>query len=629
MRSSRAIKGVRLSTVTPIRRPRPYAVAVAASLTAEAFKIALGPIIIQSTFLTSFGSILFSVWYGGFGPGVVCTLVSMISATALYQPWIRISAERDLLFVVSGIAVSFLMDRLFVEQRRVVSQKQRELEEANATLRDSEERFHQAFESAVLGMALLNLDGFVVQVNESLCRVVGYDRSRLLGKTAASMVHPDDHTASEHDRGRLLAGEIRSYQAERRLLHKDGRIVWTLVSVSLLRDVEGRPRYLVSQVQDITGRKRAEDELRRSEERFRTLAETVAAAIFIYKGTALCYVNSEAEAITGYSRAELQRMSFWEVIHPDFRNMVSDRGSARLRGEDVESRYEVMIQRKDGSTRWVDFTGARFQFEDGPAVLGTAFDITERKLVQAAAREREAELAHMLRLTTMNEMAAGLAHEINQPLSAIVNYAKGCVRRLDAGTQADPVVRAAIDRIGEEALRAGEIIRRLRQLVRKEPPRRDMMDLNRLVGDALLFFEGDTHDLSVRVEVDLSAEPIRIFGDGVQIEQVILNLIRNGLDAIRDADNGRRQLFVSTRCDGAVATVEVRDTGGGLPEVGSERIFEPFFTTKSNGLGMGLSISRSIVETHGGRLQARPNEGGGACLSFTLPIAGEAQEYVH
>ncbi|HVM98045.1 MAG TPA: PAS domain S-box protein, partial [Candidatus Acidoferrales bacterium] len=472
------------------------------------------------------------------------------------------------------------------------------------------------------------LDGIVVQVNESLCEILGYERNGLLGRDAVSIIHPDDQSASEQDRELLLQGGSRNYQSERRLLRRDGETVWALVSVSLLRDAAGRPRYLVSQVEDITRRKRAEDELRRSEERFRTLAETVAAAIFIFKGTALCYVNSQAEAITGYSREELQRMAFWDIIHPEFRALVRNRGLARQRGDSVVNRYEVMIERKDGSTRWVDFTGARFQFEGGPAVLGTAFDITERKLVQEAVREREAELAHMLRLTTVNEMAAGLAHEINQPLSAVVNYAKGCVRRLDADPQADPIFRSAIDRIGEEALRAGEIIRRLRHLVRKEPPRREMTDLNSLVRDALLFVENEMRELGVRAEIDLNPTPIPILVDGVQIEQVILNLIRNALDAIQDAGEGPRQVWVVTRCGGGFADLEVRDTGAGLPEAVSKRIFEPFFTTKTNGLGMGLSISRSIVEAHGGRLQARGSAGGGACVSFALPLADEVRAYV-
>jgi signal transduction histidine kinase len=229
-------------------------------------------------------------------------------------------------------------------------------------------------------------------------------------------------------------------------------------------------------------------------------------------------------------------------------------------------------------------------------------------------------LSHALRLTTMGEMAAGLAHEINQPLGAIVNYAQGSSRRLRSNPSAVDAVLPVIDDIAAEALRAGEIIRRLRSLVRKEPPRQDWIDLADVAGDALHLVEPDSHQLGIAVQVAIEPELPRPLGDRIQIEQVVLNLLRNAIDAMADVP-GRRELVLSiARVDDSAIELAVRDTGRGMTPAVAERVFDPFFSTKPTGLGMGLSISRSIVEAHQGRLLVSPNAAGGATFRVTLPV---------
>lgn len=252
----------------------------------------------------------------------------------------------------------------------------------------------------------------------------------------------------------------------------------------------------------------------------------------------------------------------------------------------------------------------------GLAIFST--DVTERRRAEEAARQHQAELTHVLRVTSMGEMAAGLAHELNQPLAAIANYAQGSMRRLRANPpQVEPVL-AVIDDIAAEALRAGEIIRRLRSLIRKEAPRQDWVDLNELVGEVLRLLEPETRQHAVTVRVHADARLPALIADRIQIEQVILNLVRNAVEAMREVE-GRRELDIRTIAVGDdLVEVSVRDTGPGLPAALVDHVFDPFVSTKPAGLGMGLSISRTIIEAHQGRLWASASVGG-AHFHFTLP----------
>ena len=266
--------------------------------------------------------------------------------------------------------------------------------------------------------------------------------------------------------------------------------------------------------------------------------------------------------------------------------------------------------------------------DDGQVTGFTAMsvDVTERKQAEEADRRHQAELTHVLRLATMGEMAAGLAHEINQPLAAIVNYARGCARRLRAaGVEGDEIL-GAVDRIGDEALRAGDIIRRLRRLVRKEAPRQESFDLNAVVGDVIELFGPECRELAIAVDVRLAEDLPEIFADPIQIEQVVLNLVRNGIEAMADIDASRRLTLATAKADSAVELV-VEDTGPGLNALQSERVFDAFFTTKDHGLGMGLSISRTIAESHRGKLIAEPCANG-ARFRLTLPASARSADGV-
>jgi two-component system sensor kinase FixL len=290
----------------------------------------------------------------------------------------------------------------------------------------------------------------------------------------------------------------------------------------------------------------------------------------------------------------------------------------------------VVGERKDGSTFPMELAIGEMKSSDKLFFTGFIRDLTERQRTEARLQELQSELVHISRLTAMGEMASTLAHELNQPLAAIANYLKGARRILDKlqegspqeGSQ--PLVREALQKATEQSLRAGQIIHRLRNFVARGESERKGESLSKLLEEASALALVGAKDQGVRVRFDLDADRDLVFVDKVQIQQVILNLIRNAIEAM--ADSPKRQLVISSgEAAGQMVEIRVSDTGTGLaPEV-VQQLFQPFFTTKPHGMGVGLSISKTIIEAHGGRMWADANAGGGTVFHLTLkPAATEA-----
>ena len=260
-------------------------------------------------------------------------------------------------------------------------------------------------------------------------------------------------------------------------------------------------------------------------------------------------------------------------------------------------------------------------------VVVNSRDVTERKRIEAEARQHQEELSYLVRLSTMGEMAAGLAHELNQPLAAITNYAKGCARRIAGGVGEPAEIVPALDKIAAQAMRAGDIIRRLRSLLRKGEVRRELVDVNELVREVARFLDAEAREHAVRLQLDLAPEVPQVCVDAIQVEQVLVNLVRNGLEAVSGVEGEARALLLQTTGTDDTLEVAVSDNGEGLSADIAEKMFDPLFSTKSGSLGMGLSISRSIVEAHGGRLWATANPGRGTTFRFTLPLHKEITEH--
>jgi two-component system sensor kinase FixL len=285
----------------------------------------------------------------------------------------------------------------------------------------------------------------------------------------------------------------------------------------------------------------------------------------------------------------------------------------------------VVGQRRDGSTFPIELAVGEMHVRDKRFFTGFIRDLTERQETEARLQELQSELVHVSRLTAMGEMASALAHELNQPLSAIANYMKGSRRLLEQSSDERTVMlRDAMDKAGEQALRAGQIIRRLRDFVARGETERMVEDVKKLVQEASALALVGAKDKGVRVRFDFAPDAEWVLADKVQIQQVLLNLIRNAIEAMEDRE--KRELIVSTAAArGDMVEISVADTGSGIaPEIRAQ-LFQPFVTTKRQGMGVGLSISRTIIEAHGGSIEARPNPVGGTVFSFTLPAVSRQE----
>jgi two-component system sensor histidine kinase DctS len=251
--------------------------------------------------------------------------------------------------------------------------------------------------------------------------------------------------------------------------------------------------------------------------------------------------------------------------------------------------------------------------------MGSVLDVSARKRAEEQLRQQQERLQFTARLVTMGEMASTLAHELNQPLSAIASYSTGCLNKLESGDYAPAELAQVLRKLGGQAQHAGEIIRRVHDFVRRAEPKRAPCDLNSVIDDALGLIDAQARRHGVRVQADLAANLPEICADRVMIEQVVVNLLRNAIDAMRNTPPEVRLLGVASAKGDAGVTVSVADQGAGISAEVAERLYAPFFSTKEEGMGMGLNICRSIIELHKGRLWFEPNPAGGTSFRFTLP----------
>jgi PAS domain S-box-containing protein len=377
-------------------------------------------------------------------------------------------------------------------------------------------------------------------------------------------------------------------------------------------------------------RKQAEAELRASEERWRGLFESVpvGVALMTPDGRYLA-VNHAFQKMLGYSETELLGRSPIELTHEDERAVTEAFRAARTAGDARTARREKRYRRKDGSVIWVDISSFLLPVAQGsPLEARFAVDITERKQAEAEARDSERryrelqmEMAHANRVATMGQLSASIAHEVNQPIAAVITNAQAGLRWLGVLRPNLEEVRQSFSRIVRDGNRAGEVIDRIRALVRRAPPRRAPLDINEAVREVIALAQAEMRRNRIQLQTRLGDGLPHIAGDRVQLQQVTTNLIVNAIEAMSDFSEGPRELtIVSGAGNSTDVFVEVQDTGPGLDPANLDRLFQSFYTTKPNGMGMGLAISRSIVEAHGGQLSAAANQPHGAVFRLTLPV---------
>ena len=395
-------------------------------------------------------------------------------------------------------------------------------------------------------------------------------------------------------------------------------------------------------VLDITERKRAEEALRtaheelerRVKERTKELQENEARLQRLLESTSaipwmadartwlFTYVGPRAVDIFGYPLDQWYEKDFWvNHIHPEDREAAIDFCMKSLRSlEEFEFEYRMIAA--DGSVVWLhDLVSVERENGEPQTLQGFLIDVTERKQLEEESRQHKAALAHLTRVSTLGELAASLSHELNQPLTAIVSNAQATLRLLSRDTPDLDELRAALTDITDDGKRAGEVIHRLRTMQKKGDSRRDRLDINEVIREVLSLYRSDAMLKDISVECDLALNLPPVLGDQIQLQQVVLNLLLNASEAVGDLEPGSRKVVLRTsRVDSNTMEVNVRDFGTGLAPENVDRIFDAFFTTKPQGMGMGLSISRSIIEEHGGRLWATQNPERGATFHFTLPL---------
>ena len=461
----------------------------------------------------------------------------------------------------------------------------------------------------------------VIDCNDEACRRYGYTREEFLGMDP-EQVHPPEER--EAVRRRLQAEDTTT--AEFTHITKSGRRFPVEVRTRVI-DHEGR-RARISLMQDLTARKKVEESLRESEDRFRAVADTIASAIYIHDGQRMLYVNPACEEISGYTRQDLMdKTTFWEMVHPDFRAMVQERARARLEGRPAPVHYEFKIIVRDGSERWLDFTASRIQFEGRTAILSTAVDITEQRAL-------EEQLRQALKMEAVGRLAGGVAHDFNNLLTVIKGHAELLLDKLD---RRDPM-RAEVEEVQKAAERAAALTRQLLAFSRQQVLAPQVLDLNVVVANVdrlLRRLLGEDIELHAVLEPALA----RVKADPGQIEQVILNLAVNARDAmprggkltvetsnvILDEAYARERVEVKP---GAYVRLAVSDTGTGMSPETCSHIFEPFFTTKDStkGTGLGLSTVYGIVKQSDGHIAVYSEPGMGTTLKIYLPRVDGPQE---
>jgi two-component system sensor kinase FixL len=400
---------------------------------------------------------------------------------------------------------------------------------------------------------------------------------------------------------------------------------WVRARGSIVRDEQGVPRHLSGIVIDIDDQKQVEEALRTRESHLHSILETIPDAMIVIDGNGIMqFFSSAAERQFGYSEQEAigQNVS---ILMPNPDRSRHDGYLARYRS--TSERHIIGVgrivtgQRKDGTTFPMHLSVGEMQSGGVPYFTGFARDLTEHQQTQARLQELQSELVHVSRLSAMGEMASALAHELNQPLAAISNYMKGSRRLLAASS--DPnrsKIENALDRAAEQAIRAGQIIRRLRDFVSRGESEKRVESLSKLVEEAGALGLAGAREQGVQLRFNLNPQHDLVLVDRVQIQQVLVNLFRNALEAM--AQSPQRQLFISnTLVADEMIEIAVSDTGSGFQDDVKQNLFQTFFTTKETGMGVGLSISRSIIEAHGGRMWAEGNASGGATFRFTLPAA--------
>ncbi len=467
----------------------------------------------------------------------------------------------------------------------------------------AETGFRRAMENSMsTGMRVFDMHGRIAYVNPAFCRMIGWNEADLIGRTTPFPYWvPGRFAQHQETLELLLSGRTPSSGLEIEAQRRDGSRFTARMYVSPLRDPSGEQIGWMTSMTDITEPKRIREALTAAHERFMTVLEGLDDAISVVADTTdgleLLFANRTYRRFFGAQSG----------------------GHAELLGGRLGRFTDETIETFSASSqRWFEVHHRILAWTDGRRVrLQVARDITERRRHEEASRIQQEKIQLTSRLTTMGEMASSLAHELNQPLTAITNYSMGAVAMLRGGDPRPEQLIEALEKAAGQAERAGKIISRIREFVKRSEPRRQRVVLARIVDNAIGFADIDARKRQIDIQPHFPESLPDVMADPILIEQVLLNLLKNGVEAMEKSEH--RTLHVVVTDQSPFVEIAVVDRGYGLRD--PERLFEPFYSTKSEGLGMGLNICRTIIESHHGRLWAVANPDGGTIFRFTLPCA--------
>jgi PAS domain S-box-containing protein len=510
---------------------------------------------------------------------------------------------------------------------RVFNDTARRLRDLYAVLQSNEDRLRLIIDTIPAHVWSTGPDGNVDFINQRWLESTGLSVEDRLGWNWGSVVHPDDLTRFVDEWHAALAGG-EPMECEARLRQADGRYRWWLIRTVPLRNELGNIVKWYGTGIEIEDRKQAEDALRQSQAYLSEAQRLSSTGSFGWTiSTGEIRWSAETFRIFQYDRTTKPTLELiFQRIHPEDALLVKQI-VARVSQDGKDLDFEHRLLMPDGSVKYVHVVARGERDESGELdFVGALMDVTavkeaERKTKRAeeALRQAQADLAHVNRVTTMGELTASLAHEVSQPLSAIVANGHACLRWLSAHPPNLPKAHEAAERIVRDGQDAGEIVRRVRALFKRAPGDKVALDLNAVIGEVLHLLRGDTEKMGIIVETDLDKKLPHVVADRIQLQQVVLNLVLNGIEAMDQVVDRQKKIFIrSARENSDAAVVEIRDHGTGFEN--PERAFEAFFTTKEKGMGMGLAICRSIIEAHHGRLWVAPGQGPGATVCFTIPL---------
>jgi PAS domain S-box-containing protein len=526
------------------------------------------------------------------------------------------------------------LDQRVAQRTAELTSANRELDEARTALqrafdeiKRSETKLRQVIDAIPTMAWSCRPDGHCDYVNRRWLETTGLSEEEALGWGWGAPIHPDDlKRIVEFWRECLATGT--SLDTEARMRRFDGTYRWFLFRAEPLRDDSGRILKWYGTNTDIEERKQAEEELRRKEE-FLSKAQrlSLSGSFSWYVDSDEVTLSEEAYRIHGFelgTPVTLQRI--FHNVHPDDRAILAEKiGGAR--GSGGEKDYYIRLQMPDGSIKYVRGTSEETVDANGRRKhVGAIQDVSRRHLAEVALAKARSELARVARITAFGALTASIAHEVNQPLSGIVTNASTCLRMLDANPPNLAGARETARRTIRDGNRASEVIMRLRALFGKKTAKFESFNLNEAAKEVLALSESELQHEQVIVKLDLAPDLPAVLGDRIQVQQVILNLIRNGSDAMNTVDDRPRELLIKTETDeGGGVRLSVKDTGSGFDPQNEEKLFDAFYTTKVDGMGIGLSVSRSIMESHRGRLWGIRNDGPGATFLFSIPCGANTE----